>query len=105
MSEFTNVTVVKKANIYFEGKVISHSVVFSDGSRKTLGVLLPGEYEFNTVDKEIMEIISGELEVLLSAEDGWKTITGGESFEVPAQSKFGLKVKQVTDYCCSYIDA
>lgn len=105
MSEFTNVTVVKKANIYFEGKVISHSVVFSDGSRKTLGVLLPGEYEFNTADKEIMEIISGELEVLLSAEDGWKTITGGESFEVPAQSKFGLKVKQVTDYCCSYIDA
>ena len=105
MSEFTNVTVVKKANIYFEGKVISHSVVFPDGSRKTLGVLLPGEYEFDTADKEIMEIISGELEVLLSAEDGWKTITGGESFEVPAQSKFGLKVKQVTDYCCSYIDA
>jgi hypothetical protein len=99
------VTVVKKANIYFEGKVISHSVVFPDGSRKTLGVLLPGEYEFDTADKEIMEIISGELEVLLPAEDGWKTITGGESFEVPAQSKFGLKVKQVTDYCCSYIDA
>ena len=104
MSEFKGVTIVKKANIYFDGKVTSRSVIFPDGSRKTLGIMLPGEeYEFNTDEKEIMEIISGELEVLLPEEDGWRTINGGESFEVPAGSKFGLKIKQVTDYCCSYI--
>ena len=65
MSEFNNVTVVKKANIYFDGKVTSRTVLFQDKSRKTLGIMLPGEYEFGTEDKEIMEIISGDLEVLL----------------------------------------
>ncbi len=103
MSEFKNVTVTKKANVYFDGKVTSRSVLFSDGSKKTLGIMLPGEYEFNTADKEIMEIISGDLEVLIADAQGWKTIKGGEAFEVPAQSKFSLKVKSLTDYCCSFI--
>lgn len=103
MSEFKNVTVVKKANVYFDGKVTSRTLVFSDGSTKTLGVMLPGEYEFNTGDKEIMEILAGDLEVLLPGADGWKTVKGGEAFEVPAQSKFGLKVKNLTDYCCSFV--
>lgn len=103
MSKFRNVTVIKKANVYFDGKVTSRSLIFPDGSKKTLGIMLPGEYDFNTADKEIMEIISGDLEVLLSDAQGWKTITGGEEFEVPAQSKFSLKVKSLTDYCCSFI--
>ncbi len=103
MSEFKNVTVVKKANVYFDGKVTSRSLLFPDGSKKTLGIMLPGEYDFNTADKELMEIISGNLEVLLSDAQGWKTIAGGEEFEVPAQSKFSLKVKSLTDYCCSFI--
>ncbi|MDO8281003.1 MAG: pyrimidine/purine nucleoside phosphorylase [Thermodesulfovibrionia bacterium] len=103
MSEFADVTVVKNANIYFDGKVTSRTVLFSDGSKKTLGVMLPGEYEFNTADKEIMEIYSGDLDVLLPGESGWKKISGGESFEVPANAKFSLKVRAVTDYCCSFI--
>lgn len=103
MSEFTNVTVVKKANIYFDGKVTSRTVLFSDGSKKTLGVMLPGEYEFNTADKEIMEILSGNLDVLLPGESGWRTINGGETFEVPANGKFLLKVRAITDYCCSFV--
>jgi len=103
MSEFTNVTVIKEANTYFDGKVTSRSVVFPDGTKKTLGIMLPGEYQFNTDDKEIMEILSGDLEVLLSEAEGWQTIKGGESFEVPAQSKFSLKIKTLTDYCCSFI--
>ena len=104
MSEFKNVSIIKKANIYFDGQVTSRAVVFADGSTKTLGIMLPGEYEFNTETKEIMEILAGDLEVSLPGEDGWRTVKGGESFEVPAQAKFGLKIKKVTDYCCSYID-
>ena len=103
MSEFNNVTVVKKANVYFDGKVTSRTVIFADGSKKTLGVMLPGDYEFNTADPEIMEILAGDLEVLLPGAAGWKKVKGGESFDVPANAKFGLKIKELTDYCCSFI--
>jgi len=104
MSQFTNVTIVKAANIYFDGKVTSRSILFPDGSKKTLGVMLPGEYEFNTDQKEIIEIISGGLEVLLPGSEKWEWIEEGETFKVPAKSKFGLKVKNITDYCCSFVD-
>ncbi len=103
MSQFENVTVVKKANIYFDGKVTSRTVLFADGTKKTLGIMMPGEYEFGTADKELMEFAAGELDVLLPGEKEWKTIKGGESFYVPANAKFQLKVKSVSDYCCSYI--
>ncbi|MBM4311302.1 MAG: pyrimidine/purine nucleoside phosphorylase [Deltaproteobacteria bacterium] len=103
MSEFKGVTVIKKANVYFDGNVTSRTVVFADGSRTTLGIMFPGDYEFNADDKEIMEIISGDLEVLTADSQGWKTVAGGATFEVPAQSKFSLRVKTLTDYCCSYV--
>lgn len=103
MSEFRDVTVIKEANVYFDGKVTSRTVLFSDGSKKTLGVMLPGEYEFSTSDKELMEILSGELDVLLPGESKWKTIGSGQSFEVAANSKFKLKVRNLSDYCCSFI--
>lgn len=103
MSEFKNVTVKRAANIYFDGKVTSRTVIFPDGSKKTLGVMLPGEYEFNTSDKEIMEIISGELDVMLPGGAGWKPVHGGEQFTVPANSKFTMKVKSMSDYCCSFV--
>ena len=103
MSEFKDVTIIKKASVYFDGKVTSRTVVFPDGSRKTLGIMLPGEYEFATDDKEIMEIISGDLEVFITESEGWKMVKGGEEFEVPAKSRFSLNVKHLTDYCCSYI--
>ena len=102
MSEFMNVTVVKKANVYFEGKVTSRTIVFGDGSKKTLGIMLPGEYTFNTDASEVMEIIDGDLDVLLPGDQGWRTVKGGESFNVPGQSKFSLKVRRITDYCCSF---
>jgi uncharacterized protein YaiE (UPF0345 family) len=103
MSEFKNVTIIKEANVYFEGKVVSRTVLFPDGSKKTLGIMLPGEYEFGTGDKELMEIMSGELDVLLPGEKAWKAIKGGQSFEVAANAKFQLKVRKLTDYCCSFI--
>jgi len=104
MSEFTNVTVVREANIFFNGGVVSHSVLFSDGSKKTLGVMQPGEYEFSTGKAEIMEILSGELDLLLPGSSDWQQVKGGEAFQVPANSSFTMKVKVVTDYCCSFID-
>jgi purine/pyrimidine-nucleoside phosphorylase len=103
MSEFKDVTVIKEANVYFDGKVTSRTIIFYDGTKKTLGVMLPGEYEFNTADKELMEIFSGELDVLLPGEDNWKMIKGGEEFEVPGQSSFKVKIKSLTDYCCSFL--
>jgi purine/pyrimidine-nucleoside phosphorylase len=103
MTQFDGVTVVKQANIYFDGKVTSRTVLFPSGEKKTLGIMLPGEYEFGTADKEIMEILAGELTVKLPGSDDWVAIAGGESFEVPADAKFGLRVTAVTDYCCSYV--
>jgi len=103
MSQFENVTITKAANIYFDGKVTSRTIQFQDGSTKTLGIMLPGEYKFNTEDKELMEIISGELEVSLPDGNGWKQVNGTESFEVPSNSSFQLKIKTITDYCCSFI--
>ncbi len=103
MSEFTNVSVVKIANVYFGGNVSSRTIKFADGSMKTLGFMLPGEYTFNTADKEIMEILDGDLEVMLPGSDKWQAIKGGESFDVPANAQFTVKVNIPTDYCCSFI--
>ena len=103
MSEFNNVTVVKNANVYFDGHVTSRSVLFADGSKKTLGIMLPGEYEFNTDTREIIDILSGELDVLLPQNQEWKPFKQGDTFEVPANARFRLKVKTLTDYCCSFI--
>jgi len=100
---FENVNVVKKANVYFDGKVTSRTVLFPNGEKKTLGIMLPGEYEFGTADKEIMEILGGELDVLLPNSDKWEAFTEGTSFTVPANSSFKLVVKTPADYCCSYI--
>jgi uncharacterized protein YaiE (UPF0345 family) len=103
MSEFKNVTVTKKANIYFDGKVTSRTLLFPDGSKKTLGVMHPGVYEFTTGEKEIMEIMTGELEVHLPGEQNWIPVRDGGSFAVAANSKFTMKVKRLTDYCCSFV--
>ena len=102
MSKFENVTIIKEANIYYDGKVTSRSVEFEDGSVKSLGIMLPGEYTFGTNEAEIMEIMSGDLEIKLADEE-WKTLNTPETFNVPANSSFDLKIKSVTDYCCSYI--
>ncbi|MEY8193404.1 MAG: pyrimidine/purine nucleoside phosphorylase, partial [Cycloclasticus sp.] len=68
MSEFNNVTIIKKANVYFDGKVVSRTVRFADGSTKSLGYMMPGEYNFDTQAAEVMEILAGELDVLLPGE-------------------------------------
>ena len=103
MSEFTNVTVSTVANIYFDGQVTSRKVTFTDGSFKTLGIMMPGEYTFGTKEKELMEIQQGSVRVLLPNSDTWQTINANESFEVPANASFDIKVIELADYCCTYI--
>lgn len=104
MSQFENVTAIKKANVYFDGKVTSRTIVFPDGEKKTLGIMLPGDYKFGTGAKEIMEVLGGSLDVKLPGSDAFVTYKEGESFEVPANSSFELVVNEVADYCCSYIN-
>ena len=103
MSQFNNVSVLKKANVYFDGGVTSRTILFPDGTKKTLGLMLPGTYEFSTNTLEIMEITSGDLLVLLPGETEWKPYKEGMQFEVPANSTFKMDVKTVTDYVCSYV--
>ena len=102
MSQFDNVSVVKKANIYFGGRVTSRTVLFPDGSKKTLGVMLAGTYSFSTSVEEIMEVLAGEMTVLLPGESKWQTYKEGEAFTVPANATFKLTIPGAVDYCCSY---
>lgn len=103
MSTFKNVELVKKANVYFDGNVTSRSFIDENGEDKSLGIMMPGEYNFGTGAPELMEILDGEVEVKLEGTDTWNTYTGGTSFEVIGNSSFDIKVKTITDYCCSYI--
>lgn len=104
MSEFKNVTIVRKANSYFDGKVTSRTVLFASGEKKTLGIMMPGTYRFDTAKKERMEIQGGTVEVRLPGNGEWQTFTAGDSFEVPANAEFDIKAIDVCDYCCSYLD-
>ncbi len=100
--EFKNVTVPAKANIYDHGKVTSRTLLFPDGTKKTLGIMMPGRYHFNTSSSELMEILGGTARVLVKGEDDWATVCEGNSFTVPADSHFDIEVEELLDYCCSY---
>ena len=104
MDNYKNVDVDKLVNIYFEGKVISRNIFLKDGSKKTLGVMLPGEYEFNTVSRELMEIISGKLNLKLKDDKDWKLISDSMDFNIPKNSSFKVKVLELVNYSCSYFE-
>ena len=99
---FENAAIIKRANVYFDGKVTSRTVVLADGTRKTLGVMLAGDYKFDTEAEELMEVLGGEMTVRIAGNDEWQTFTEGQSYVVPANSSFELKISGVADYCCSY---
>ncbi len=102
--QFQNVTAVAKANVYFEGKVVSHTVLFPDGSKKTLGLIYPGSFHFGTQAAERMEIVAGNCRVKLDGQDAWKEYAPGQAFEVPARSGFDIEVKQgLCEYVCSFL--
>jgi uncharacterized protein YaiE (UPF0345 family) len=102
MSQFDNVSVVKKANVYFDGKCVSHTVILADGTRKSVGVILPSSLVFNTGAPEIMELIDGKCRVRLKGEESWKTYGGGESFNVPGDSSFDIETIEALHYVCHF---
>ncbi len=104
MSTFENVTVTREANIYFDGKVTSRKVTFADGSYKTLGIMMPGDYTFGTEKAELMEIMAGSLQYRLKDTLDWVNIVAGQSFNVPANASFDIEISELVDYCCSYLD-
>ena len=102
--QFVGVTAVTKANIYFNGSVVSHAVILPDGSKKTIGLIYPGKYHFNTEAAEKMEIISGDCSVTLDGGNKSRTYGQGESFDVPAKSGFTIEVtKEICEYVCSFV--
>ncbi|SPA26553.1 conserved hypothetical protein, DUF1255 [Cupriavidus taiwanensis] len=102
VSQFDNVSVVKKANLYFDGKCVSHTVLFPDGTRKTLGVIFPASLTFNTGAPEIMEINAGSCRVRLAGSEDWQTYGAGQQFSVPGNSSFDIEVQETLDYVCHF---
>jgi hypothetical protein len=103
-AQFSGVTAVTKANVYFDGKVVSHSLLFPDGSRKTLGLIYPGRYHFGTDKAERMEIVSGACAVTIDGQSKTTSHAAGQVFDVPAKSGFDIEVKQgICEYICSFI--
>lgn len=100
---FPDVEVVTRANVYFDGKVVSHTVRFKDGSKKTLGLIYPGEYHFGTEAAERMQIVSGACRARLDGEATFASHPAGTSFRIPANSGFDVVVESgITEYVCSF---
>jgi uncharacterized protein YaiE (UPF0345 family) len=101
-TQFDNVSVVKKANLYFDGKCVSHTVILADGSKKTLGVIFPSSLTFNTGAPEIMELNAGKCRIRLAGQSEWQTYEGGQRFEVPGNSSFDIETLETLDYICHF---
>jgi uncharacterized protein YaiE (UPF0345 family) len=101
-TQFDHVSVIKKANVYFDGKCISHNVVFADGSKKSLGVIFPSTLKFNTGAPEIMEITAGKCRVRQQDQTLWRSYGAGQRFEIPGNSSFDIEVSETVDYVCHF---
>lgn len=97
-----NVTLTTQANIYFDGKCVSHNFTLADGSRKSAGVVLPAELTFTTGAAEIMECVAGSCEYRLPGSDEWRHAGPGDRFHIPAQSSFDIRVAEAYHYICHY---
>jgi hypothetical protein len=95
-------TVSTKANVYFDGKCVSHGVQLADGTRKSVGVILPSTLKFNTGAPEVMEIVDGSCRVRLAGSDAWTSYGRGQSFKVPGESSFDIEVTQTLHYICHF---
>jgi hypothetical protein len=103
VNQFDQVSVVCKANVYFDGKVVSHTVIFPGGEKKTLGLIYPGEYRFNTAAPERMDIVAGRCRARLAGETEWSSIEAGRGFSIPGNSWFDIAVDDdIAEYICSF---
>jgi len=102
MNQFNNVAVVKKANVYFDGKCVSHTVLLADGGKKTIGVILPSKLTFSTGAPEVMELLEGRCRVTLAGDKDAKEYHGGQSFNVPGQSSFEIETLEPLHYVCHF---
>jgi uncharacterized protein YaiE (UPF0345 family) len=101
--QFQNVTALAKANVYFDGRVVSHTLLFADGSKKTIGLVFPGEFHFGTDSAERMEITAGSCRVRLDGGAAWQEYAAGGAFRVPAKSGFDIVVTGgIAEYVCSF---
>lgn len=102
MSQFDNVSVVQQANVYFDGKCVSHTVLLADGSKKTIGVILPSSLTFNTGAPEVMEGVGGSCRVRLKGEEAWTIYGSGQSFAVPGNASFDIACDEAYHYICHF---
>ena len=102
MSQYDNISVVKRANVYFDGKCVSHTVVLADGTKKTVGVIMPSSLTFNTGAPEVMEGVGGVCRVKLNGESEWTTYGEGQSFAVPGNSSFEIACDEPYHYVCHF---
>ena len=103
MSQFDNVSIKKAANIYFDGKCVSHTVFFADGTKKTVGVIFPSKLTFNTAAAEVMELNAGACKIKIAGQSEWKTYRAGEKFSVPGNTSFDIETLEMLDYVCHFI--
>lgn len=102
-ASFKNVEVVTKANVYFDGKVVSHKVVFADGTKKTLGLIFPGTYRFDTDAPELMQITAGACRARMDGSADWTSYPAGTEFRVAGKSAFDITVESgIAEYICSF---
>lgn len=102
MSQFDNVSVIKQANVYFDGKCVSHTLVLPDGSRKSVGVIFPSSLTFSTGAPEVMEINAGQCRIRQQGETEWHSFGPGQSFSVPGNSSFEIETLEMLDYVCHF---
>ena len=103
VERFENVTVLVKANIFQGGLRQSRTLIFQDGSRKTLGVYMPGEFVFESHEPERVLITSGSAEVLFPGDAGWRSVSAGECYDVPARCTFKVRTRSVAEYVCDFL--
>ena len=102
--EISGVTAITKANVYFDGKVVSHSLFLHDGTKLTLGIIYPGKFHFNTDKAEGMEIVAGECSVKIDGQPGTVSYGASQVFELPGKSGFEIEVKSgLCEYICTFL--
>ncbi|HJW11164.1 MAG TPA: pyrimidine/purine nucleoside phosphorylase [Albitalea sp.] len=102
MTALSQVKINPRANVYFDGKCVSHSIELPDGTKKSVGVILPAKLTFNTGAPEVMELVEGQCRVRLAGSESWDSYVGGQSFAVPANSSFDIEVTKTLHYVCHF---